>query len=176
MTTARRPNISAVGIFLAALFVMTALLSLATGAFRIPLGELFRVIAEGPSRDTVDTISHDVFWQVRLPRVVAPAEALDMMLTGRAVDARRARRMGLVDAAVPLRVAENAARATALDPPPRRRLPFAARVMSTGLLRPLVAHLARKQVARRARRCARLRGRRPPHAPHRSRRPAAAQP
>ena len=31
---------------------------------------LFRIIAEGPTRDTVDSIAHDVFWQVRLPRVV----------------------------------------------------------------------------------------------------------
>ncbi|NCY08833.1 MAG: iron ABC transporter permease, partial [Actinobacteria bacterium] len=70
MTTARRTNVSAVGIFLAALFAMTALLSLATGAFRIPLGDLLRIIVDGPARDTVDSIAHDVFWQVRLPRVV----------------------------------------------------------------------------------------------------------
>ncbi|OFZ97247.1 MAG: crotonase [Betaproteobacteria bacterium RIFCSPLOWO2_02_FULL_62_17] len=89
---------------------------------------------------------------MRLPRVVAPTEALDMMLSGRSVDARRARRMGLVDVAVPLRVAENAARMTALEPPPRRKLPFAARLMTLGLLRPLIAAMARKQVAKRARR------------------------
>jgi iron complex transport system permease protein len=70
MTTARRTNVSAVGVFLAVLFAMTALLSLATGAFRIPLGDLLRIIFDGPARDTVDSIAHDVFWQVRLPRVV----------------------------------------------------------------------------------------------------------
>ncbi|NCX79874.1 MAG: iron ABC transporter permease, partial [Actinobacteria bacterium] len=70
MTTARRTNVSAVGVFLAVLFAMTALLSLATGAFRIPLGDLLRIIVDGPARDTVDSIAHDVFWQVRLPRVV----------------------------------------------------------------------------------------------------------
>ncbi|MSQ52566.1 MAG: crotonase [Betaproteobacteria bacterium] len=89
---------------------------------------------------------------MRLPRVVRPPEALDMMLSGRAVDARRARRMGLVDAAVPVRVAENAARMTALDPPPRRKLPFMASLMTVGLVRPLIAAMARKQVAKRARR------------------------
>ncbi|MFA7322672.1 MAG: enoyl-CoA hydratase/isomerase family protein, partial [Dokdonella sp.] len=41
---------------------------------------------------------------MRLPRVVSPPEALDMMLTGRAIDARRAKRMGLVDEAVPPRI------------------------------------------------------------------------
>ncbi|MEK0444333.1 MAG: hypothetical protein RL507_1186 [Actinomycetota bacterium] len=70
MNTARRTNVSAVGAFLAVLFAMTALLSLATGAFRIPLGDLLRIIVDGPARDTVDSIAHDVFWQVRLPRVV----------------------------------------------------------------------------------------------------------
>ena len=89
---------------------------------------------------------------MRLPRVVAPPEALDMMLSGRSVDARRARRMGLVDVAVPLRVAENAARMTALEAPPRRKLPFLASLMTMGLVRPLIAAMARKQVARRARR------------------------
>ena len=89
---------------------------------------------------------------MRLPRVVAPPDALDMMLTGRAVDARRARRMGLVDVAVALRVAENAARMTALVPPPRRKLPFPANLMALGVVRPLIAAMARKQVARRARR------------------------
>lgn len=89
---------------------------------------------------------------MRLPRVVAPPAALDMMLTGRAIDARRARRIGLVDVAVPARVAENAARMTALEPPPPRKLPFPANLMSLGLVRPLIAAMARKQVAKRARR------------------------
>ncbi len=89
---------------------------------------------------------------MRLPRLVAPPQALDMMLTGRAVDARRARRLGLVDVAVPVRVAENAARMTALEPPQRRKLPFPASLMTLGMVRPLIAAMARKQVARRVRR------------------------
>ena len=46
---------------------------------------------------------HGVQW---LPKRIGPAAALDMMLSGRAVDARRAKRMGLVDQAVPLRILE----------------------------------------------------------------------
>ena len=88
---------------------------------------------------------------MRLPRIVAPPEALDMMLSGRSVDARHARRMGLVDAAVPVRISENAARMIALDPPPRRKLPFMSRLMTVGLIRPLIASMARKQVAKRVR-------------------------
>ena len=88
---------------------------------------------------------------MRLPRIVSPPQALDMMLTGRAVDARRARRMGLADAAVPVRVAENAARMTALRTPRRRTLPMHASLMNTPLARRFIAKAARKQVAKRAR-------------------------
>jgi 3-hydroxyacyl-CoA dehydrogenase / enoyl-CoA hydratase / 3-hydroxybutyryl-CoA epimerase len=89
---------------------------------------------------------HGVQW---LPRRVGPAAALDMMLTGRTVDARRAKRMGLVDQAVPLRIFENTARMLTLEAPAPRRLPLAQRLM-LGPLRSFVAAQARKQVARRA--------------------------
>src|SRR5262252_1946872 len=87
---------------------------------------------------------------MRLPRLVGPTAALDMLLTGRSVDARRAKRMGLVDAAVPTRIEENTARMMALEAPRPRRLPLFQRFMSSALMRPLVASMARKQVAKRA--------------------------
>jgi 3-hydroxyacyl-CoA dehydrogenase/enoyl-CoA hydratase/3-hydroxybutyryl-CoA epimerase len=87
---------------------------------------------------------------MRLPRLVGPTAALDMLLTGRAVDARRARRLGLVDAAVPPRIQENSARMMVLEAPRPRRLPLLQRLMSWAPLRPLVAGLARRQVAKRA--------------------------
>ena len=89
---------------------------------------------------------------MRLSRFVAPPEALDMMLTGRAIDARRAKRLGLVDEAVPPRVMLNAARMMALKPPAPRRLPFMAWLMNSSLLRGFIAGQAEKQVAKRARR------------------------
>jgi len=87
---------------------------------------------------------------MRLPRLVGPSAALDMLLTGRAVDARRAKRMGLVDAAVPPRVQENSARMMVLEAPRPRRLPLLQRFMSSAPMRPIVAAMARKQVAARA--------------------------
>jgi len=87
---------------------------------------------------------------MRLPRLVGPSAALDMLLTGRAVDARRAKRMGLVDAAVPPRVQENSARMMVLEAPRPRRLPLLQRFMSSAPMRPIVAATARKQVAARA--------------------------
>ena len=46
----------------------------------------------------------------RLPRLVGIQKALDLILTGKSVDARRARKMGLVDAAVPAAIFDETAR------------------------------------------------------------------
>lgn len=86
----------------------------------------------------------------RLPRLVGPAAALDMMLTGKGVDAARARRMGLADLAVPPRVMERAAAGVVLSGRPAHRLPPLQRLLA-GPLRALVARQARAQVAKRAR-------------------------
>ena len=48
---------------------------------------------------------------LRLPRLIGAPAALDMMLTGRGADARRAAALGLADARVPPRLLEAAARA-----------------------------------------------------------------
>jgi len=88
---------------------------------------------------------------MRLPRIVGPSAALDMMMTGRAVDARRAKRMGLVDASVPTRVMDNSARIMVLEAPKPRELPLKDRLMN-GPLKPLVAKLARRQLEKKARR------------------------
>jgi 3-hydroxyacyl-CoA dehydrogenase/enoyl-CoA hydratase/3-hydroxybutyryl-CoA epimerase len=90
---------------------------------------------------------HGLQW---LPKLVGPAAALDMILTGKTVDAKRAQRMGLVTQAVPLRILENTARMVTLEAPKPRELPFAQKLMLS--FRGLVASQARKQVARRARR------------------------
>ena len=66
---------------------------------------------------------------VYLPRRIGDLPALQMMLTGKTVDARAAKKMGLVDEALPARVLQNAARAYAkgsfkpVSPPFWQRLP-----------------------------------------------------
>jgi 3-hydroxyacyl-CoA dehydrogenase/enoyl-CoA hydratase/3-hydroxybutyryl-CoA epimerase len=89
---------------------------------------------------------HGVQW---LPKLVGPAAAFDMLLTGRNVDAKRARRIGLVDQAVPLRILENTARMVTLESPPRRGLSLVNRLMLS--LRSVFVSQARKQVAKRVR-------------------------
>ena len=90
---------------------------------------------------------HGIQW---LPRLIGPAAAFDMLLTGKSVDARRAKRMGLVDQAVPLRILENTARMVTLEAPAKRGLGIADRLMLS--LRSLVVSRARKQVERKAKR------------------------
>jgi 3-hydroxyacyl-CoA dehydrogenase/enoyl-CoA hydratase/3-hydroxybutyryl-CoA epimerase len=87
---------------------------------------------------------------LRLPQRVGPQAALDMMLTGKSIDAQRAKRMGLADECVPPRVMESAAKILLVSNKPRRPLPFLQRLLN-GPLKGLVASAARKQVAKRAR-------------------------
>lgn len=87
---------------------------------------------------------------LRLPQRVGPQAALDMMLTGKTVDAQRAKRMGLADDCIPPRVMERAARIMVVSNTPRRPSSFLQRMLN-GPLRYVVANRARKQVAKRAR-------------------------
>jgi 3-hydroxyacyl-CoA dehydrogenase/enoyl-CoA hydratase/3-hydroxybutyryl-CoA epimerase len=87
---------------------------------------------------------------LRLPQRVGAQAALDMMLTGKTVDAQRAERMGLADDCVPPRVMDSAARLMLLSGAPRRSLPVQARLLN-GPLRGFVARRAKQQAARRAR-------------------------
>ncbi|WP_374344513.1 3-hydroxyacyl-CoA dehydrogenase NAD-binding domain-containing protein [Azonexus sp.] len=87
---------------------------------------------------------------LRLPQRVGPGAALDLMLTGRTVDAQRARKMGLADDCVPPRVMDAAARQLLLSGQPRRPLPLLQRLLG-GPLKGVVARGARRQVAKKAR-------------------------
>lgn len=87
---------------------------------------------------------------LRLPQRVGPQAALDLMLTGKTIDAKRAKRLGLADECVPPRVMDNAATMLLLSNTPRRPLPLLQRLLG-GPLKALVASGARRQVAKRAR-------------------------
>ena len=85
----------------------------------------------------------------RLSHLVGAPTALDMMLTGRAVDARRAKQIGLVDAAVPPRIMDNTARSIVLSGQKPRELPFVQKLLD-GPLRGVAANMARKQLKKKA--------------------------
>jgi 3-hydroxyacyl-CoA dehydrogenase/enoyl-CoA hydratase/3-hydroxybutyryl-CoA epimerase len=88
---------------------------------------------------------------VRAPRLIGGRAALDLMLTGRPLRARRALECGLVDRLAPPDGLKAAAAALAREAPPRRRAPFLDRLLAVGPLRGIVAGQARAQVAKRAR-------------------------
>lgn len=87
---------------------------------------------------------------VRSLRLVGPLTALELMLTGRTVSARRAQQLGLIDYAVPERQLENALHSLLAAPPARRRLPLQEQLAQLALVRPLVAKFLRYRVAQKA--------------------------
>ena len=86
----------------------------------------------------------------RLPALIGPPAALDLMLTGRSIDAHRARSLGLVDEAVPARVMRNAATTLVTSGRAPRRASWLGRALN-GPLKGIVAARARRQLAKRAR-------------------------
>ncbi|MHB1951082.1 MAG: 3-hydroxyacyl-CoA dehydrogenase NAD-binding domain-containing protein, partial [Acidiferrobacteraceae bacterium] len=86
----------------------------------------------------------------RLPQRVGHLAALDLMLKGRAIGAREARRIGLVDAVVPERHLLTGG-IDVLHHPPARRLAWWKQVPGFPPVRPLVARLLKPRLARKAR-------------------------
>ena len=126
------------------------------GGFELSLACRYRVALDDPkTRFAFPEVMlgimpawHGVQW---LPKLIGPVAAMDLMLTGKSVDAKRAKRMGLVDQAVPLRILENTARMVTLEAKPPRELGFVQGLLN-GPLKFIVASQARKQVAKKARR------------------------
>jgi 3-hydroxyacyl-CoA dehydrogenase / enoyl-CoA hydratase / 3-hydroxybutyryl-CoA epimerase len=87
---------------------------------------------------------------VRLPRLINPLEAMNMMLTGRNIRAGRAKSLGLVDAVVPERHVEAAATALVTGRLKTRRGRMLVDVINTTPVRRLAARTMRAQTTRKA--------------------------
>ena len=87
----------------------------------------------------------------RLPRLVGATSAMDMMLTGRSLSARAAKKIGLVDHAVPQRHLQRAARELIRSRPERKQASGLAALGNNALLRPLLARVLHNKVAAKAR-------------------------
>jgi 3-hydroxyacyl-CoA dehydrogenase/enoyl-CoA hydratase/3-hydroxybutyryl-CoA epimerase len=87
---------------------------------------------------------------VRATAIVNPLQSLEMMLSGRALTARAARAIGLVDAAQPGRQIERAARKMALSRPAKQKMPLLGQILSLPGIRNLLAGYMKKQVAKKA--------------------------
>ncbi len=88
----------------------------------------------------------------RLPRLAGAPAALDMLLTGRTIDARRAKKLGIADECVPVRIMDNTARGLLRALPPPRALKFPLSLTLNPVARRFIAASAVRKVARRARR------------------------
>jgi 3-hydroxyacyl-CoA dehydrogenase/enoyl-CoA hydratase/3-hydroxybutyryl-CoA epimerase len=86
----------------------------------------------------------------RLPALIGAPAALDLLLTGRTIDARRARKLGLADECVPPRIMANTARGVLLAASAPRRLGFPLSLTLTTPGRRFVADRAAKVVEKRA--------------------------
>lgn len=83
----------------------------------------------------------------RLPRQVGAIDAMDMMLTGRRLNARRAYAIGLIDSVIPLRVSEKAARDLVLSKRKPRRVKGWKKLLNRTPLKSVVANRVQKQLA-----------------------------
>ncbi|VAW64929.1 Enoyl-CoA hydratase / 3-hydroxyacyl-CoA dehydrogenase / 3-hydroxybutyryl-CoA epimerase [hydrothermal vent metagenome] len=79
-----------------------------------------------------------------------PMAAMNAMLTGRLLQGRAAKRMGLVDDLVPKRQLTRAARYFVVNRPRMKELSLKDKIMNHRLVRPFIANQMRKQVAKKA--------------------------
>lgn len=84
---------------------------------------------------------------VRLPRLLGAPAAMNLMLTGRSVTASSARKMGLVNEAVPKRQLKRAARFYIIERPKIKKTSPWAGWTNAGLFRPMIAKLLRSKIA-----------------------------
>lgn len=86
---------------------------------------------------------------VRLVRLIGPAKAMDMMLSGRGLTARAAAKLGVIDVAVPQRQLVRAARFYALNKPTRKSLSMMTKLTNLPFIRPVLGHFLRRSVETR---------------------------
>ncbi len=87
---------------------------------------------------------------VRLTRLIGAPAAMDLMLSGRTVNARAAKKMGIVDKITAQRHLKRAAKMLILRRPEKSKPGKLTSLASSDVARPLLAKYLRKQVAKRA--------------------------
>ena len=127
------------------------------GGLELSLACRYRVADDGPkTRMALPEVMLGIVpgWggAKRMPALIGAVNALDLMLTGRARDGRRAKKMGLVDIVTPRRHFGNAVRQVLGSPPKVHHPSFGQTFASWPLVRNVVAFKSRQKVAERARR------------------------
>ncbi len=121
------------------------------GGLELALACRYRIAEEGPATQLglpeVKLGLHPGWGgTVRLPRLIGAPEAMRMMLTGQSVSAETAARLGVVDAAVPERHLEQAARTYVLKPPPPHRPRGLMGWSNAAWVRPLLGKIFQKKL------------------------------
>lgn len=88
---------------------------------------------------------------VRLPRKIGAVAAMGLILTGRTVSAKAAKKMGFVDAALPRRFLVKAAKYYVLNQPKQKALNFWRKISNHALVRPFLAKMFRAQLRKKIR-------------------------
>jgi 3-hydroxyacyl-CoA dehydrogenase/enoyl-CoA hydratase/3-hydroxybutyryl-CoA epimerase len=127
------------------------------GGTELALACKYRVLDDGPkTRIGLPEVMLGIVpgWGgiIRLPPLIGAANALDLMLTGRSVDGRRAKKLGIADALTAHRHFANAARQLLQNPPPAHRAPWTAALTDWPGIRNIVASKSAKEVAKKVRR------------------------
>ncbi len=88
---------------------------------------------------------------VRLPKLIGAPKAMSLILTGRNISAKAAKALGIIDAAIPRRYLQKAARYYLLTPPKQKRTHWLAELSNQALVRPLLAKVFRSQLHKKVR-------------------------
>jgi len=126
------------------------------GGFELALACKYRIAEDGPStRMSLPEVQlgiHPGFGgTVRLPRLIGAPAAMDIMLTGKPINARKAKKLGMIDYAVPDRQLIPAAKKTIMDHPPVHKATKMQTFTNHMLVRPLLKKMIIKNVAKKAR-------------------------
>jgi len=87
---------------------------------------------------------------LRSLQLIGAPTAMDMMLTGRALSSRTAKKIGLIDYSVPHRHLKNAVRGLVKTPPKAKKHAWWLQLLNHKRLRPWLARYLEKKVAKRA--------------------------
>ena len=127
------------------------------GGFELALACRYRVVVDEPgTRLGLPEVMLGIVpaWggMKRLPRLIGAPAALDLLLTGKTIDARRARKLGIADECVPVRIMDATARGVLRSLPAPHALKFPLSLTLNPIARRFIVASAAKKVAQRARR------------------------
>jgi 3-hydroxyacyl-CoA dehydrogenase/enoyl-CoA hydratase/3-hydroxybutyryl-CoA epimerase len=86
---------------------------------------------------------------VRLPKLIGAPKAMELMLTGRAIDARKAKKIGLVDYVVPLRNLKKMSVICIKNNPPVQKPSLTLRLTNSTFARPFLKKALIKNIKKR---------------------------